>query len=300
MKTKEYIYSVAGFGMSIRLPEPWDAGLLLPSFRPFAQDTAAVDTMLLSCTVSVEQDNPRLDDLGAVVEETVNDMGHIRLYHHPVGYRVVLFTEGSGWLHTMVATKDFTQLTVCLCSQDRLMGHMLSSFLRLAYSQAILYHDAVSIHASAVHNGGYAFLFLGKSGTGKSTHSSLWMKHIPGTGLLNDDNPTLCIKDGKAYAWGTPWSGKTPCYINNVYPVGGVVRLRQAAANSFHRQEGVAAFVALLPGCSVIGQDEALRSRLYDTVGHLAQIATVGIMDCTPHADAAAMCHATLDDILKQ
>lgn len=300
MKTKEYIYSVAGFGMSIHLPEPWDAGLLLPSFRPFAHDAAAVDTMLLACTVSIEQDNPCLHDLGAVVEETVNDMGHIRLYHHPVGYRVVLSVEGGGWQHTMLATKDFTQLTVRLCSQDRLMGHMLSSFLRLAYSQAILYHDAVSIHASAVHNGGRAFLFLGKSGTGKSTHSSLWMQHIPATGLLNDDNPTLRIKDGKAYAWGTPWSGKTPCYINKVYPVGGVVRLRQAPANSFHRQEGVGAFVALLPGCSVIGQDEALRSRLYDTVGRLAQIVAVGTMDCLPDSEAVTMCHAALNDIEKQ
>lgn len=86
---------------------------------------------------------------------------------------------------------------------------------------------------------------MGKSGTGKSTHSLLWMKYIQGTELLNDDNPTLRIVDGKVYAYGTPWSGKTPCYKSLSYPVGGMVRLKQAPVNRFVRQQEVEAFIAL-------------------------------------------------------
>ena len=40
-------------------------------------------------------------------------------------------------------------------------------------------------------------LFQGKSGTGKSTHSGLWLKHIPGCELLNDDNPIVHFNRNK-------------------------------------------------------------------------------------------------------
>ena len=56
-------------------------------------------------------------------------------------------------------------------------------------------------------------MLLGKSGTGKSTHSRLWLKYIPDTKLLNDDNPAVRIMDNNTIMiYGTPWSGKTPCY----------------------------------------------------------------------------------------
>ena len=136
-------------------------------------------------------------------------------------------------MHVMQADRCFSVVSVFLHEEDKRAGHALSSLLRIAYSQAVLYWDAVSIHASAVFCENQAFLFMGKSGTGKSTHSALWLKYIPGTELLNDDNPTLRIVNGRVYAYGTPWSGKTPCYKPLSYPVGGMVRLKQAPANRF-------------------------------------------------------------------
>ena len=178
--------------------------------------------------------------------------------------------------------------------EDKNIGAALSSMLRIAYAQAILGHDAVSIHAAAVYNSGHAYLFLGASGTGKSTHASLWIKHIPGTELLNDDNPTVRIVDGKAYAYGTPWSGKTACYKNLSFPVGGMVRLKQAPANVFYRTEGADAFIVLYPGCSVIAEDIRLRNCLYDTLARLSGMVTVGMMDCLPDMAAALSCHDSL------
>lgn len=297
MKTREYSFCVADFWMRIHLPEAWDVGELLPSFRPFLRDANTGNKILLDCTVQFEQEPHHLENLGEVIEETVNDMGHICLYEYTEGYKVVLYVEGRGYMHTMQATKDFSEIHIQLCPQDKSVGHMLSSMLRLAYSQAILYYEALAIHASTVYNDGRAYLFLGKSGTGKSTHSALWMKHIQGTGLLNDDNPTVRIVDGKAYVWGTPWSGKTPCYINKVYPIGGVVRLKQAAENCFYQQDGINSFVTLFPGCSVISQDEELRSRLYDTVSRLAEIVTIGRLECRPDREAAELCYRRLKEI---
>lgn len=79
-------------------------------------------------------------------------------------------------------------------------------------------------------------MLLGKSGTGKSTHSRLWLKYIPDTKLLNDDNPAVRIMDNNTIMiYGTPWSGKTPCYKNVGVLLEGLVRLRQAPENQWKK-----------------------------------------------------------------
>ena len=231
---------------------------------------------------------------GELIENTLSDMGYVSLYKEAEGYCVTLSAEQGGTLHVMQADRRFSTVRVYLHEEDKRAGHALSSLLRIAYSQAVLYRDAVSIHASAVYCENKAFLFMGKSGTGKSTHSSLWMKYIQGTELLNDDNPTLRIVDGKVYAYGTPWSGKTPCYKSLSYPVGGMVRLKQAPANRFVRQQEVEAFIALFPGCCVIHQDAELRACLYDTLIRMVEQVPVGVLECRPDEEAALLCRNML------
>lgn len=290
MRTTEHCFCVAGFRLHIHVPEVWKMERMLPSFLPFRDKGAEGDVDLLDCEAfSISASHP-VEMSGTLLEETCNDMGYIRLFAQADRYEVSLSREPGGRLHFMQANRDFSQIRILLCEEDNEAGRMLSSLLRIAYSQAILYHQAVAIHASAVYRDGKAYLFMGKSGTGKSTHSTLWMKHIRGTELLNDDNPTIRIMNDKAYACGTPWSGKTPCYKPLTFPIGGMVRLSQASENRFIRQEGAEAFVALYPGCSAICQDVELRNRLYDTLAQVAEAVPVGRLDCMPDEEAAYLC----------
>ena len=68
--------------------------------------------------------------------------------------------------------------------------------------------DAAVFHGSAVAVGDKAYLFTAKSGTGKSTHTALWLKNIEGSFIVNGDKPILRIMDGKPFVCGTPWMGK--------------------------------------------------------------------------------------------
>ena len=290
MKTTKHCFSVAGFRLHVHMPETWKVEMMLPSFLPFRDKGMGTDVDLLDCEAFPVSASHPMEMFGTLIEETCNDMGYIRLFTQSDGYKVTLSRKPGGALHLMQANRDFSHIRITLCENDSYLGGMLSSLLRIAYSQALLYHQAVSIHASAVYREGKAYLFMGRSGTGKSTHSALWMKYIPGTELLNDDNPTIRIMDGKAYAYGTPWSGKTPCYKPLSFLVGGMVRLQQAAENRFIRQEGADAFVVLYPGCSAICQDVELRTRLYDTLVRLAESVPVGLLDCKPDEEAARLC----------
>lgn len=291
--TTTYYYRVAGFPFSLSLPDDMDVEMLLPSFSPFRSMEDAGEKHLFDFTAAVSGEASENDEK-TLLEENCNDMGHLKLYSAASAGYVVEIGNGS-YTHRMAVTSDFSSVRAVLQPQDPNMGRALSSLVYIAYAQSVLLHNAVSIHAAAVYQGDKAYLFMGTSGTGKSTHASLWMKHIPGTELLNDDNPTIRMVDGKAYAYGTPWSGKTACYKDLSFPIDGMVRLRQAPINRFYRQEGADAFVAIYPGCSIIAQDEQLRNRLYDTVANLAGKVAVGVMECLPDREAALLCHQAFE-----
>lgn len=289
---KTYYYKVGGFLFSVCLPADMDAETLLPSFRSFRMTEHVENEERLFDFSVLATDELPASETRELLEETDNDMGHLNLYAIAEGYMVEVVNDS--YTHRIRSNADFSSVKAYLQREDIHTGAALSSLLRIAYAQAILGHNAVSIHAAAVYHEGQAYLFMGTSGTGKSTHASLWIKHIPHTELLNDDNPTVRIVDGKAYAYGTPWSGKTACYKNLSFPIGGMVRLRQAPMNSFCRKEGVEAFITIYPGCSVIAEDKRLLNSLYDTLAQLAGIVTVGTMDCLPDMAAAQLCRHAL------
>ena len=166
--------------------------------------------------------------------------------------------------------------------------------LRMAFAQAILPHGAISLHAAAVVLSGSAYLFMGQSGTGKSTHARLWQQCFPGCLLLNDDNPMLRLHDGQVWAYGTPWSGKTPCYRPEHHRVQGIVRLAQAPHNRFLLAAEVEAFSVLLPGISAIGRHERYYQLMADTLAQVALTVRVGTLECLPDEAAARLCAASL------
>lgn len=229
--------------------------------------------------------------------EDENDMGHLRLYDHPEGYLLHLHYDAR-WVHTLLVDKAFHEARVWVHWEDPYVESVLCSMLRIVYSQAILPHGAISLHASVVTNEGRGYLFMGVSGTGKSTHSRLWMEHVPGSELLNDDNPIIrLMEDGRPYVFGSPWSGKTPCYRAHGVPVGGMAQLQQAPMNRFHEQDPISAFSLVLPGCSVVRADGHLFNALCDTLAEICTVVKVGLLECLPDRNAAIQCAEYLKNV---
>lgn len=101
------------------------------------------------------------------------------------------------------------------------------------FYSALSLFDGMMLHSSAVVVDGKAYLFTADSGTGKSTHTSLWLKMFGDRAyILNDDKPALRWEDGMWYAYGTPWSGKHDISVNARVPLGGIAVLERAEQNS--------------------------------------------------------------------
>ena len=171
----------------------------------------------------------------------------------------------------------------------------LDDALMILFAMASACLGTVLFHSAVVSLDGRGYMFLGKSGTGKSTHARLWLQNIPGTELMNDDNPAVRVKpDGTAVVYGTPWSGKTPCYRNVSAPLGGIVLLSQAPYNRITRLNGIGAYAAVVPSISGKRWDARIADGLHETENALATYIPVWHLDCLPDADAAHLCKQTI------
>ena len=91
------------------------------------------------------------------------------------------------------------------------------------------------LHAAIIAVDGNAYAFLGRSGTGKSTHTGLWIKYLDGVTVVNGDKPILECTDKGFVAYGTPWNGKERLGNNISAPLKGLCFLEQSKTNEIVR-----------------------------------------------------------------
>ena len=213
--------------------------------------------------------------------------------HDASGNDVYEFMGGTKSMFCLICSKDHREGRLIMTGED--YKKMLVLSLMMMYALATAGKDTLLLHAVAVSQEGKGYLFLGPSGTGKSTHARLWLKHIGGTELVNDDNPV--VRGGVVY--GSPWGGlKTPCHRNVSFPIGGIVRLSQAPENKIHRLSGIEAYLNMY--CSDIVSfwghpiAENIAECLHQTKDKLAQTIPMWHLECLPDEAAARLCHDTI------
>ena len=106
--------------------------------------------------------------------------------------------------------------------------YALDSLLRMFLSWALLPQDGFLLHAASVIRNGKAFVFVGRSGAGKSTVASL----SPQGSVLTDEISLIKRVNGEWRAFGTPFWGEFRADGANVSaPLGGIFRLVQSPVN---------------------------------------------------------------------
>lgn len=275
-------YTVAGHTFSVTA-ESADLGLMT-NYEPFV--VSACDSLF---SLSVSDGEPvsyvedfRQDDEGQEIICGRTSAGESV-------YEFIWWKESAGWL---LCTDDYRNCRLITTGRHRKMA--IDNALMVLYALATANQGTVLFHASAVNYEGRGYMFLGKSGTGKSTHAGLWVKHIEGAVLMNDDNPVVRISDGIATVYGSPWSGKTPCYRNVSSPLGGIVLLSQAPYNKIQRLEGLEAYVALMSSISGKRWDKGIADGLYQTENYLASHVPMWHLECLPDEEAATVCQTTI------
>lgn len=283
-------FQIADLIIKISLPANSNKAHMLPTFLPFEFEPIKSDIPDVYVDVKLEE-YPYYDENAEVLTDvsTIVDY-NFRLEETKTNYIVSIVETQFDSIFRMRSTKDFKHNTIyttneCLDDFFRLKWMLMAAFGQFALSQKRLL-----IHASAVLNAGSGYAFLGVSGTGKSTHSKLWLRHIPGSELLNDDNPIIHIKDdGSVWIYGSPWSGKTNCYVNKAAPLKAIFRLEQYPENILTPVEGKSALFTLLPSGSALTWNDILFQLMVDHMTLIIKKVKVYNLKCLPDKAASEL-----------
>lgn len=288
-------FRIAEFNVQIIFKGSEKNGMhLLRSFEPFRADTLNEEAPLFQLTVD--------DTLKARPKDTRE---RIRTFETGNGDTIVDQLDDGGYQYIikningvecclLIANKDFDKCYCALNGNYNMRCFGLNNALMMIFSFAGSRRQAVMMHASLVRQNGYGYAFIAKSGTGKSTQVSMWLRYLPGCDLMNDDNPIVRIIDDKAYIYGSPWSGKTPCYRNIKAPLGAITRIDRAKHNSVDVLSPVEAFASILPSCSTMKWDLEIFNNICNTVTKLIETTGIYTLHCLPNKEAAEVCNQAI------
>ena len=207
----------------------------------------------------------------------------------------VFFFDSRWGIHEMQMQKDGSSARL-FCVPDYAKSHAEDVFhaLRFAFLVCAQNHDLVVLHSASLLYKEHAWLFSGCSGTGKSTHTSLWHEQYA-TPLLNGDLNMLGIKDGCPMVYGLPWCGTSEICTPKNYPLGGIVFLKQAPENQVDQPLLDQQILLLLQRLISPSWTQDLCEKNLRIAESIAKQTTIFTLACTKDPEAATVMRAAID-----
>ena len=227
---EQLIYRIAEEYILLYTPSAEATRELLPNYEPFLVPElpdGCEPLFTFRGGESLSSDQPK-----TLLEDKLSEGVRARVYKLVDGQRRLEIATRQG-SHAIEVDRDWKEVRSDVLLDDPSAFFFINRLIMIAYGVAIAPKHMLKVHASVTELNGRALIFLGVSGTGKSTHSRLWRQFVPGARLLNDDEPIVRIMDdGEVRVYGCPWSGSTPCYRNASARVIAFVHLYQSPRTS--------------------------------------------------------------------
>jgi len=186
-------------------------------------------------------------------------------------------------IHAVVTKEEF--LEEKKNSPDFPDGYIENICLYRAICRQIPAQNRMLLHAAILEYDGNAYAFLGRSGTGKSTHTGLWLQNVKNAKILNGDKPILEIRDSEVYAYGTPWMGKEGFGYNGCAPLKGICFLEQAKENEIVKLSSADATMRIFSQI-LLPEDEENVTKTLELTDKLVSNIPSFLLKCTISEDA--------------
>lgn len=206
--------------------------------------------------------------------------------------------DGTVYLKRMGASDPYAFVTKTFSGKHVVTCHYLKGYEReLCYSRNVytvfgledilLDFDTIILHASYVIHNGYAILFSGPSGIGKSTQADLWEKYRNAF-IVNGDRAAIKMENGQWYAYGLPIAGSSGLYFNKKAPIKAIVLLKQSAINTVHKPGLASVYRYLYPQVLMHRWDPAFEKKADALLTGLIQTVPVYLLECRPDQEAVS------------
>lgn len=257
------------------------------NYQPFTVDEVPSRQTVFELRVGGEL--PAGERTHVFTSVTDEDMPRIELCHLGDDWLIIVSrTRQSEICAYIFVSADLHTAQLVCANGDMRFG--LDNACMLLYAFSTARRQTLLLHAAAVTRRGKGYLFLGHSGTGKSTHARMWLQSFSDARLLNDDNPVLRLEEsGEVWVYGSPWSGKTPCYVSDQAPAGALVLLSQAPRNRLERMSLPQAYAYILSSASGMKIDPGMMDAFYHTVSRVVQAIPAYHLECLPDPSSARL-----------
>ncbi|MCD8051099.1 MAG: hypothetical protein LUE89_05390 [Clostridiales bacterium] len=166
----------------------------------------------------------------------------------------------------------------------------LAAYRKIAV--ALLDYDTLLVHGSCVAVDGEGYLFAAPSGTGKSTHTRLWMELFRDRAVMvNDDKPLIQVTQEGAIAYGTPWDGKHRRSTNTAVPLKAICFLDRAECNRIEQIDFWTGYPLLLRQSYRPDDEQAMRKTLALTE-QLGEAVGMYALGCNMEPEAAQVAYS--------
>lgn len=191
-------------------------------------------------------------------------------------------------------TEDLMESQLDLYNREVSEAEIEYLWMGTAFNVKLLEYNGMFLHSSTVVVDGVAYSFSAPCGTGKSTHTSLWLKHLGDRAfILNDDKAAYRLLDGKYYAFGTPFSGKHDINVNTSAELGGICFIEQAEENSIERMD-IDSAVPLIFSQTLRPSNVKRTMMLCDFIDELIRKVPVYKLKCNMDIEAAQIAFKTM------
>ena len=151
--------------------------------------------------------------------------------------------------------------------------------------------DILLMHGAVVAVDGQAYLFTAKSGTGKTTHTRLWMQQFGDRAVMvNGDKPLLHITNEGVTVYGTPWDGKEHLSTNTFCSLKALCILTRSETNHIERISKKEALPML---CQQVYRPEApaMLAKMLALVDRLGSSVPLYRLGCNMEPEAALVAY---------
>ncbi|WP_455665214.1 hypothetical protein [Phocaeicola sp.] len=264
--------------------------LNLPFFRNY-QEFLTEKELFGNCSFCLTY--ARLAEVrGKQIAGYANERGEYMIYWSGVFYYVECRIADLQRNYRMRADEFWYLIDVDMPLNDEYDWGVMDDFLMLAFTYSSSFCGRVLLHASCInYKGEEGVAFIGPSGIGKSTQARLWLENIPGCSLLNDDQPALGLIDGIPYLFGTPWSGKTPCYKNERVRASTFFLMKQAEHNRVEEVLPITLFRHLLGSCSMMKTDSQTLFEITQVLAAVVDRVKAAWLENKPEREAVEMAY---------
>lgn len=168
-------------------------------------------------------------------------------------------------------------------------------------------YDTFLFHGSAISVDGTGYIFIAKSGTGKSTHTKLWRELFGDRAVMvNDDKPLIRIKavadkntergSSQAVVCGTPWDGKHRLSSPVSVPIRAICILERGRQNRIERI-GRSEAMPMLIQQSYRPQEPLALAKTLSLLESLAACVGLYRMECNMDIEAAEMAYRVMQEV---